>query len=274
MYNHLKKDSSLELKKLDKYIIEDIEGDEHPSDFIKRDGFNVLILRLPEVDLEVTIKSYAYIIEGDRVSIYNREKKSLEDFGSLDDLLDALNSKIEKLISDVKRYHILIDNLEESIYADNLSNTFMQEWLSYKKDVSLINRLMFHASVTVEQLVLSLKKESSVNIHALEDIKEETKRVYDLSKSALEKLDNLYSFYSAKVDEKMNKNVYYLTLLSGIFLPLTLLTGFFGMNTGGLPLANDPMGTWKVVAISLVLEVIFFLPFILQNFKKIEKFKR
>ena len=264
----------MELKKLDKYIIEDIEGDEHPSDFIKRDGFNVLILRLPEVDLEVTIKSYAYIIEGDRVSIYNREKKSLEDFGSLDDLLDALNSKIEKLISDVKRYHILIDNLEESIYTDNLSNTFMQEWLSYKKDVSLINRLMFHASVTVEQLVLSLKKESSVNIHALEDIKEETKRVYDLSKSALEKLDNLYSFYSAKVDEKMNKNVYYLTLLSGIFLPLTLLTGFFGMNTGGLPLANDPMGTWKVVAISLVLEVIFFLPFILQNFKKIEKFKR
>jgi len=178
------------------------------------------------------------------------------------------------LISDIKRYHIAIDNLEESIYLNSISDTFMQEWLSYKKDVSLINRLMFHSSITIEQFVVNLKKDTNLhfNMHALEDIKEETKRVYDLSKGALDKLDNLYNFYRAKVDEKMNKNVYYLTLLSGIFLPLTLLTGFFGMNTGGLPYTDDPIGTWKVVGISIVLEIIFFLPFILQNFKKIKRF--
>ena len=90
----------------------------------------------------------------------------------------------------------------------------------------------------------------------------------------MDKLDNLYDFYRAKVDEKMNRNVYYLTLLSGIFLPLTLLTGFFGMNTGGLPWSDDPNGTWKVVAVSIVLEIVFFMPFILQNMKKIQRFRR
>ncbi|HGZ69857.1 MAG TPA: hypothetical protein ENK74_00475 [Nitratifractor sp.] len=64
-----------------------------------------------------------------------------------------------------------------------------------------------------------------------------------MAKAAIEKLDYLYDFYCAKVDEKMNRNVYYLTLLSGIFLPLTLATGFFGMNTSGLPYTNDPSGT-------------------------------
>jgi magnesium transporter len=132
---------------------------------------------------------------------------------------------------------------------------------------------MFHSAITIEQFTLFFKRETQIklNIHALENIKEETKRVYNLSKSALDKLDNLYNFYRAKVEEKMNKNVYYLTLLSGIFLPLTLLTGFFGMNTGGLPLQDDPMGTWKVVGISIILEIVFFLPIIVQNFKKIKR---
>jgi len=36
----------------------------------------------------------------------------------------------------------------------------------------------------------------------------------------------------------------------------------------------NTFGTWKVVGVSLILEVIFFLPFITQNMKKIKKFTR
>ncbi|NOZ90246.1 MAG: magnesium transporter [Epsilonproteobacteria bacterium] len=263
------------LKDLDKYILEDIRGYDHPSDFIKRDEYSVLILRLPKVNSTIKIESFAFIIEDNIVYSYNRETQEIEKLGSLASLIDTINQKVDKLISDIKKYHILIDNLEEDIYNRNLNDKFMQEWLSYKKDVSLINRLMFHSYITIEQFANRYKRElnSDLNIHALEDIKEETKRVYDLSKSALDKLENLYNFYRAKVDERMNKNVYYLTLLSGIFLPLTLLTGFFGMNTGGLPLQHDTLGTWKVVLISIILEIVFFLPFILQNLKKIKRFK-
>jgi magnesium transporter len=276
MYNLPKKAYFLQLKNLDKYILEDITGQDHPSDFIKREGYCVLILRLPEVNSTIKIESFAFIIEKDLVSIFNRECNTIEEIGSIDRLIEFINQKVENLISEIKRYHLAIDNLEESIYANNLSDNFMQEWLTYKKDISLINRLMFHSLIAIEQFVAYLKKDENLhyNIHALEDIKEETKRVFDLSKAAMDKLENLYNFFRAKVDEKMNKNVYYLTLLSGIFLPLTLLTGFFGMNTGGLPFANDPMGTWKVVGISLILEIIFFLPFIRQNFQKIKRFKK
>jgi hypothetical protein len=46
------------------------------------------------------------------------------------------------------------------------------------------------------------------------------------------------------------------------------------MNTGGLPFTEDADGTLKVVLISLVLEVIVFLPFIYNAMKKIKRFKR
>jgi magnesium transporter len=57
----------------------------------------------------------------------------------------------------------------------------------------------------------------------------------------------------------MNKIMFILTILSGIFLPLTLVTGYFGMNTGGLPLTEDPHGTLKVTVGLLLFEVPFIV---------------
>jgi zinc transporter len=37
-----------------------------------------------------------------------------------------------------------------------------------------------------------------------------------------------------------------------VLLPMTIISGLFGMNVGGLPLVNTPMGFWVVTAVSLV----------------------
>jgi len=46
-----------------------------------------------------------------------------------------------------------------------------------------------------------------------------------------------------------------LTVLTAIFLPLNLVTGFFGMNFEGLPLIHSPTGFWIVFGVMLVLGV-------------------
>ncbi len=253
--------------------LEDIENPEHPSDFIPGDGYTVLILRLPEVESScVTIHSYAFVVKGASCYLYNRDTKDFQKLGSLSQMNDFLDCITEKLIKDIQKYHYEIENLEESLYENRLSNMFMQKWLSYKKDVSLIHRLMFHAALSFELFITHHKKYKDFEELAYADLYEHMVRIRDLAKAAMDKLDNLYDFYRAKVDEKMNKNVYYLTIISGIFLPLTLLTGFFGMNTGGLPLTDDPQGTTKVIVLSIVLELLFVLPFIFQNMQKIKKF--
>jgi Mg2+ and Co2+ transporter CorA len=45
-----------------------------------------------------------------------------------------------------------------------------------------------------------------------------------------------------------------LTALTAIFLPLNLITGFFGMNFEFLPLIHDSSGVW--VAILLMVAVV------------------
>ncbi|WP_353661556.1 CorA family divalent cation transporter [Hydrogenimonas sp. SS33] len=259
---------------IDALLQEDIENATHPSHFELGDDYAVLILRLPETTEEgLAVISYAFVVEKGACYRFNREVKKLEASGSLEEMYRFLDEKMERLIKDMQRYHFEIEQLEESLYDGSLPKDFMSRWIAYKKDVSLIHRLMFHASLAFELFVRYHKKQEGFQTLAFADLMEHMGRIRDLAKAAMDKLDNLYDFYRAKVDERMNRNMYWLTIISAIFLPLTLVTGFFGMNTGGLPYTDDPHGTVKVVVLSLVLELLFLVPFILMNMEKTRKFR-
>ena len=72
-------------------------------------------------------------------------------------------------------------------------------------------------------------------------------------------LKSMISEYSLRVDDKINKNIYLLTLLSALFLPLNFITGFFGMNTNGMFLSSFKDGTLIVFAFVAMLCVLFFI---------------
>jgi zinc transporter len=55
-----------------------------------------------------------------------------------------------------------------------------------------------------------------------------------------------------RTGEATNHNLYIVSLLTAIFLPITLITGIFGMNVGGLPWVEDQGGFLWVVGIMLV----------------------
>lgn len=46
-----------------------------------------------------------------------------------------------------------------------------------------------------------------------------------------------------ETSQRVNQNVYLLSVLTALMAPATLVTGFFGMNTGGMPMTAAPHGT-------------------------------
>ncbi|MCW1360468.1 hypothetical protein OLQ22_04870 [Campylobacter jejuni] len=46
------------------------------------------------------------------------------------------------------------------------------------------------------------------------------------AKESLNRLNEMYSLVSAMKNERMNKSIYFLSVLSAIFLPLNLIVGF------------------------------------------------
>lgn len=54
---------------------------------------------------------------------------------------------------------------------------------------------------------------------------------------------------AGRLNEATSKNLYLLSIVTTTLLPITLITGIFGMNVGGLPWVDDPRGFSHVMII-------------------------
>lgn len=98
-----------------------------------------------------------------------------------------------------------------------------------------------------------LDEDARIRLHAVGD--HTLRQVEDLD-AVRERATLLSEELNNRLSEQMNRNMYLLSLVAAIFLPLGLLTGLFGINVGGIPLADDPMGFMEVSAALVVLVVL------------------
>jgi zinc transporter len=63
----------------------------------------------------------------------------------------------------------------------------------------------------------------------------------------------------AKLTMQSNQLLYVLSVMTAVLLPMTIISGLFGMNVGGLPLVGTPIGFWVVTALSVVVAAAIYL---------------
>lgn len=76
-----------------------------------------------------------------------------------------------------------------------------------------------------------------------------------------ENILQLRELYQAKQDAKQNKVMCILTIVTTLFLPLTLLTGWYGMNFRNMPelqWEHGYLGVIVIAVVSVILEIIYF----------------
>ncbi len=243
---------------INRFFLDDIQNEEHPSDFEYTPRYAVLILRLPYIkERSVSVVSYAFLIEDGTIYRFSRSKKGFVKLGSFQELHRYLDIRIDKILAKITRLQSELSRMEDELYDGKIGKNFATRWLGTKKELALIERLMSPSIVAFGRFYKHFKKD--LDELAFSDLMEHLERARAVAKEANEKADYLFNFYKLLVDEKMNSIMFVLTVLSAIFLPLTLATGFFGMNTGGLPFVSDPEGTWKVTLLVLVLEIPFIV---------------
>lgn len=146
-------------------------------------------------------------------------------------VLDEPDKPLRRKISEARKTAILLRRyITPQREAINQLRYEELEWLSLK------NQRRIHESNDV--LLRS--------IESLDAIRERTQVVKD-------ELDNTLS-------DKLNRNLYVLSVITAIFLPLSFLTGLFGINIGGLPGVNNASAFFiftvslaVIVAIQIVL---------------------
>ena len=87
------------------------------------------------------------------------------------------------------------------------------------------------------------------SVQALRESSEEFSVVLHDMSSLQERFKLLLEVIAANVNEDNNRSLFVLTVVTVLALPINILAGLFGMNVGGIPLAEHPHGFWIVVGI-------------------------
>jgi len=242
---------------IDNLHLEDLQNAMHPSFFDENELYDMLIIRIPVITDELNIKSFGFIITQEKSYLYNIETKTFEEFSDrFMELYSMIDNNIDRLLKSFIKYQETISDMEEALYANNLNSDFLNTWLSIKLEILRIERVLLRATTTMDDFIGYYKNSDEFPVYHYIDIHEHIERTMRSATLQLSKLDYLYSFYNAKSNDKMNKMIYILTIISAIFLPLNLVVGFFGMNTSSLPFSGGVNGTFFAVLLMMILGIV------------------
>ena len=87
------------------------------------------------------------------------------------------------------------------------------------------------------------------------DVLEHIERVLSHVRRLESSAEAAVQMHFAAQSHRTNAIMRTLTVLTAIFLPLNLVTGFFGMNFEGLPLIHSPRGFWSVTGVMALIGV-------------------
>lgn len=257
---------------LDQLHLEDLKNEKHPSIFDVNDEYNMLIVRMPIINEKVIGQSIGFVITTQNSFLYNRDEQKFEILGDCfvgpHKIIDAMT---DELLKSFTKYQNLIADMEEILYENKATNRFMTDWIGLKRDILLIQRILIRTSEMLLGMIHHYEASTDFPMNSYIDTHEHMERILNSATHQLAKLDYLYSFHSARANDKMNKMIYILTIISAVFLPLNLLVGFFGMNTSGLPFtSSEPAGTLNVLFLMLMFIVLTFIAILMWR-KKVQK---
>ena len=172
---------------------------------------------------------------------------------SADTLLAALLlTLIRDDLSYTQQLETRLTNLEQDV-LDNKTDRFLHRMSVIRKELNRANRFYvqladFASSLLEETEDLFTgqgKKRLRHFLRRVENLRDETRMLHEYA-------TQISSEYQSQVDIAQNRVMTVLTIVTAIFLPLTLIAGWYGMNFPGMPLLHWRYGYPVVVAVSLL----------------------
>jgi len=104
--------------------------------------------------------------------------------------------------------------------------------------------------IRLARRVLPLRQALDENAELLADALRSVERVASELEGLNDRARLLHEDLMGRIAEDTNQRLYVISMITALLVPPTLVTGFFGMNTGGLPFTEGAHGTWFALALA------------------------
>lgn len=248
-------------------IIEDIKLTGQRPKMEEFDTYNYFVLRMFSYQNEKINTEQVSIIMGESYIITFQEKPG-DVFDPIRKRIRAKKYRINTLASDflayslidiiIDNYFVILENLGEQVehLEDVLlldpSKKALHEIHSLKRKVLHLRRAVW----PLRELITNFERSESELIessthHYIRDIYDHVIQIIDTVETYRDSLSSMLDIYLSSVSNRMNEIMKVLTIISTIFIPLTFITGLYGMNFKYMPELSLKWGYPAVISIML-----------------------
>ena len=189
---------------------------------------------------------------------FESSRAPMSTFEFLLTLIEHINEEIESTIADI---YEAIDDLEEMVLIEH-DKDFRQNVIDVRRQVIIFRRYFFPNLDTLQQLAsiegfLGSGPDNASNLsescHKMTRFIEEIVSIRERAQVIHEELNN-------HLTERLSASTNKLSAIATIFLPMSFITGLFGVNLAGIPGSNNERAfTIFCVATCIVLAVQFII---------------
>ncbi len=242
------------------------------------DNHTLILIDIPVDESDSNSSHYStiplgiIIVNNVIVTVCTAQTKILNDFivGHIKDfytykktrfILQILHKNASYYLYYLRRINRMTTIIEKEV-SKSMKNKELIQLLELEKSL-----VYFSTSLKAIELVLNkMVRTTSIKKYPddedlLEDVIIENKQALEMATIYGDILSRIMDAFSAIISNNQNNVMQFLTSVTLIFSIPTIISGFFGMNVGGIPYANDSNGFWIVMLITtlICLLVTFFM---------------
>ena len=175
-------------------------------------------------------------------------------------LLDAM---VDRYFPSLDAFDEAVDTLEDAIIADPTPEV-LNTIFAMKRNVVQLRKVINPQLETFSRLTSeSYGVVQPDNVIYYRDVHDHLIRIFEVVDSYRDQMSSALDAYLSMTSNRMNEVMKRLTVVAAIFLPITFLTGVFGMNFGAQPWVQHDPGWlfWVCVAIMLIItamQILFY----------------
>lgn len=176
-------------------------------------------------------------------------------FNFLERFIDEDSSLLADIEADISAH-------EDKINERNLDKDFNYQITEIRKKLILLDNYYQQFIAVGEELeenALDIFKEE--NLHYFRIFSNRASRLSSNTRMLQEYSIHVRESYHAQLDNDMNKTMKLFTVVTTIFLPLTLIVGWYGMNFTTMPELTWRFGYLYVILLSIIIAIICYLFF-------------
>lgn len=160
-----------------------------------------------------------------------------------------LRTQADVLVGIVRSVTARIDTIEDELLAGRLDHKRARLGAMRRLLVRLQRLLAPEPAALFRLLQRPPGWMAGADVDGLRGATEEFSLVLRDMQALEERIKLLQEEVAAGVNEENNRSLFVLTMVTVLALPINILTGLFGMNVGGIPLADHPHGFWVLVGV-------------------------